>query len=205
MNLQELQDQAYATSCEKGWHDRPLCPRMFDATRNNEGPFKPDHDRILAKHALIHSEITEAHEAATADCFSLRLVDSKPEGFVVEIADAIIRIADTTAALAVPLRVDSLDWWGQARRLAAQSREASHATTLGTLTMCTLAIARQHIDHATEMVRVDRWAAWGVQHSHAVLILASTCAGLGLDLPQALAVKMAYNKTRPIRHGGKSA
>jgi hypothetical protein len=32
-----------------------------------------------------------------------------------------------------------------------------------------------------------------------------TCQRYGIDLEAALQVKMAYNKTRPCRHGGKRA
>lgn len=31
-----------------------------------------------------------------------------------------------------------------------------------------------------------------------------TCGRYGIDLEQALTVKMAYNKTRPYRHGGRA-
>lgn len=37
----------------------------------------------------------------------------------------------------------------------------------------------------------------------AVIRILDTCEAYGIDLSRALEVKMAYNATRPFRHGGK--
>lgn len=74
MTLSELQEQAYATAYDKGWHEE---------TRER-----------LEIHALIHSEISEATECVRAGDRPLYYCDSKPCGEAVELADAVIRIAD---------------------------------------------------------------------------------------------------------------
>lgn len=48
----------------------------------------------LEVHALIHSEISEATEAARRQLPKIYDNGSKPDGELVELADAIIRIAD---------------------------------------------------------------------------------------------------------------
>lgn len=107
MNINELVIEAYKNACEKGWHDIARSP--------------------LEAHALIHSEIGEATEAARDDRPAIYQnaifidgevppythevfvppdglqtpigglawnVESKPEGEAIELADAVIRIAD---------------------------------------------------------------------------------------------------------------
>jgi NTP pyrophosphatase (non-canonical NTP hydrolase) len=46
---------------------------------------------------------------------------------------------------------------------------------------------------------------FGVELADAAIRLLHLCALLGLDLDNLLAIKMAYNETRPYRHGNKIA
>lgn len=52
---------------------------------------------------LIHSEISEALEEFRQDGNQYRQVGEKPEGFAVELADAVIRILDLTEGLGIDL------------------------------------------------------------------------------------------------------
>lgn len=70
--IKDIQDELWETHCEKGWHEKKRTP--------------------LEQHALFHSEISEATEAVREGMASLTLVDGKPEGEAVELADAVIRI-----------------------------------------------------------------------------------------------------------------
>lgn len=106
MTLNELVKEAHSTASRKGWWD-----------------LEPN---IPEKLALIHSEISEALEEFRGGSMTPYRVGTKPEGFPVELADAIIRIADL-------------------------------------------------------------------------------CGYLQIDLEAVLTEKMAYNATRPFRHGGKKA
>lgn len=108
MTIKELMQRAYETAAQKGWHDRLRSPLEF--------------------HALIHSEISEATEAvreglppfvqqqvvagrlthealvsAATNGEALIKTTFKPEGEVVELADAIIRIADYCESLGYDL------------------------------------------------------------------------------------------------------
>lgn len=80
MRIKELVTEAFEASKAKGWHDPSV-----------------DVD-VGTRVALIHSELSEALEEARKDS-NLRKIyanglDPKPEGFPVELADAVIRIAD---------------------------------------------------------------------------------------------------------------
>ena len=82
MNIAELIKESHKTATDKGWWDT-------DSNRN-----------IPELLALIHSEVSEALEAYR-DTGMVHLEqtwynksDNKPEGFVIELADVLIRIAD---------------------------------------------------------------------------------------------------------------
>lgn len=77
MTIKELQAESFNTATEKGWHDEP------DRT-------------ALEYHMLMVSEIAEATEEHRNNKPPLYFADGtvKPEGEAVELADAVIRIAD---------------------------------------------------------------------------------------------------------------
>jgi hypothetical protein len=74
MTLNELVKIAHETAKAKGWHDTPRSP--------------------LEIHALIHSEISEATESVRNKEPDFFYQGDKPEGWAIELVDAIIRIAD---------------------------------------------------------------------------------------------------------------
>lgn len=87
MTIKELVDQAYSNAKEKGFHG--------------------DMMNVGEKLALIHSEVSEALEEYRRAGSNVQdlwtTADNKPEGFVVELADAVIRIADLCGALQLDL------------------------------------------------------------------------------------------------------
>lgn len=88
MTIRELQEQAHATAVEKGWYD--------GATERNP----------LELIALVHSELSEAVEEARQNNYLGAFkgpASDKPIGFVVELADAVIRIADMCGHLGLDL------------------------------------------------------------------------------------------------------
>lgn len=89
LTLDQLCDEAYATSVSKGWYDEePVTPRPKGLL--------PESAFILAgKLALVHSEVSEALEAyrerGLEEWFQ---ADGKPEGVAAEFADVLLRIGD---------------------------------------------------------------------------------------------------------------
>lgn len=83
VDLNDLCYEAHEMAREKGfWDDTPEEPGRLTS--------------VGAKVALIHSEVSEALEEYRngAHLDEVRIEDGKPEGFGVELADAVIRIAD---------------------------------------------------------------------------------------------------------------
>lgn len=92
MTLRDLQRTVHALAREKGW---------WDLQPGESAPNIPE------KLALIHSEISEALEEFRKAPGEIRETYSgehgKPEGFPVELADAVIRIMDLCGWLGVDL------------------------------------------------------------------------------------------------------
>lgn len=93
----ELQLQAHEISKSKGW-------------------YTSEAENIPGKLALIHAEVSEALEEYRNDKMELyygrvvttfpgggKGVDSKPEGFGIELADVVIRVMDLAEYLKLPL------------------------------------------------------------------------------------------------------
>jgi hypothetical protein len=81
LTIEQVQAEAFATATEKGWHKRPLCTEAGI-----------DHDRVLAKLALVHSELTEAQDCLDDRDLVMSIGENdKPEGSVSEICAALSR------------------------------------------------------------------------------------------------------------------
>lgn len=97
MDIRTLQQQAHDNARAKGW---------WDDQTGADGELDPGaaEDRVPEALALIHSEISEALEEFRRDAgLDTYVKDGKPEGFGVELADAVIRIFDLCGALDIDL------------------------------------------------------------------------------------------------------
>ncbi len=99
--IRKLQKEVHRLAVDKGWHEKPLITNGV-----------PDVDRIAAKVALMHSELSEALEELRKPPIlgsSVALEawyghGDKPEGFAIELADLVIRVLDTCEALGLDLQ-----------------------------------------------------------------------------------------------------
>jgi hypothetical protein len=147
---------------------------------------------IPEKVALIHSELSEALGEYRNDPKNLTAVNfdgAKPTGFMTELADVVIRVADLLGALKhaqwdIASFVNPYAWGGGCdpvpTRLAALHRIASEAYAY----------------------RGD--AVGGISLVWLVSATKTLAEDVGGDLKRVIQIKHAYNMTRPFRHGGKA-
>lgn len=79
---------------EHGWGWTPL--------ERDQAHAGDDIHRLLSDLALVHSEVSEAVEAARDSVLGM-VHEDKPEGLVVELADVVIRIMHLCGELGLPL------------------------------------------------------------------------------------------------------
>lgn len=215
MLLSEIIEKAHANSRDKGWWDGVELP--LSGVR-----FVPE------KIALIHSEISEALECyrdgqmaaeyigpeggspysqAEADEIMARAgllqnpVRLKPVGFPSELADVVIRCADLLGALgAEPEGTDCPD----DRPPQPVTHVGDNLTVVlagGQIIPDSMAYLHLEVSKAFQVMLDRDYLIYGlVQVAHETYAIARAN---NIDLDAAIQTKMAYNTTRPHRHGGK--
>lgn len=232
--ISDLITRAYDNARDKGFHEHDV-PRdrltSHDLTTQTAVWFMN-----------ASSELSEAWEDVRArGVFSLDPTHegAKPCGLPSELADLVIRLADTSGALGLDLTralqtelaaIPPLDLTDPPLGMAVyhltrlahrRDREEGRCGALEPLSMVTHAVflahvgarllkAQAHLSRAAEVARLEggdalesgRLAAEVVR---ALCVVAGLCGALEIDLEAAILEKMAYNSTRPMRHGGKHA
>lgn len=163
----------HGTAVEKGWWEGP--PR-----------------NVAEVFLLIKSEIIEAFEeyrnGKPLQEIYRKDGSEKPEGFPIEIADAVIRIMDYLGSL----KLDSL-----------------YTASATWLTLVPVSHVGQALDDVIclldQEVREKTPSAQSVVLTRMMGQLFRLCEIHDIDLGAAIAVKYEYNRTRPYRHGGKKA
>jgi len=168
-NFSDLITAAHGLAKEKGWHDKP---------------------RTLAEIVcLLHSELSEAFEEYRKGMIETYyeqsqtdfLVSSKPEGFWVEIADFVIRVADYYGSL-------------EMHDLTEDTPGTEITTPLPAV------VAGLHFNVSSFSDTCDY-----AQLDFAVRACLAMAEEAGHDLWETINEKHEYNKTRSYRHGGKVA
>lgn len=214
MTIKEFMKEVHATAVAKGWWEKD----------RETGRLKERN--VAEMLALMHSEVAEALEiyrmpdkklsdlwisnlggVATSNPLTSDEVEAhrqamdpdyagKPEGFMVEIADLMIRIADTCEAMVIPLDVVLCNTdisrlgWGRDMLDCHVGEQLQH------LNVCLV--------HAFNAIRngraTDTAAASFAEIFHSCGHIAKA---FGVSLDYALVWKMRYNETRSFRHGNK--
>lgn len=209
MRLNELRDTSYEIAKSKGWHDPDFDTATFA-------------DRM----ALVISELAEALEEHRKGCEPTRIYfvrregeavgsrenpldyaadGNKPEGVIIELADAAIRIGDTAGKHEIDL--EAAKHFGLGAKIDVNVTDffkghENDATSFGgwmcraTWELATAAGEKpgtQHLSAETHLLRGLRTIC---RMSHWLGIT-------GEEFESAIEIKHAYNRTRPFRHGGK--
>jgi hypothetical protein len=171
MNLEELQKRAHETAVAKGWHESTL--------KDENG--KPTVTQLLAWLFLALSEIAEAEEETELHY----VANGKPEGKVVELADAFIRLLDTAGACGY---------------------ETIYVIPAGDAPVETPLVAIANIGEFARLNGVHGFGTHFQLYSALTSIrVAAVELGYTDEFERVIVEKMDYNETRPHRHGGKLA
>lgn len=194
MNIEELCQKSHQTAVVKGWHE--------------------DERSLGEALCLMHSEISEAlecHRDPTKPPCWVNEDDGKPEGIIIELADLLIRIGDTCQDMQIPLATAlsnteiSMLGYGMEPKEKPISIPLQFTLIHVALSTCyvqtTLAEKKNSRGEGQEIVR----AASAMELATAMSLTGAICRAEGWDLDAAVRLKMAFNDTRPYRHGGKRA
>lgn len=194
MNLKDIFLDSHAIAVEKGWW---------------EDGKERDVEMMLL---LANSEISEAVEEMRRKGFDpsgiyysapnhpespLAGVSTlKPEGFAVELADYLIRVGDLLVGLGWVTEASL------AADLAAQEEDACHASMGVSVNGLLLAIMTGTGLANSVSIQVGTRVTLLLLCAHHVVEVSRR---MGVPLERALDEKMAFNRTRPYRHGGLRA
>lgn len=184
MTIEELCRRSYDVAVAKGWHEQK---RSFgEAT------------------ALFHSEVSEALE-----CYrdpnhqpdDIWFSDGgKPEGFVIELADLLIRIGDTVVDMDIPMAAHMFWFEDCPISLFGSTLESTGERDLSILD--SLAHIHKNLSEAFGSSDLKTKAFFLGRVMERVGVL---CFNRGWDLEKSLLMKIKYNETRNYRHGDKRA
>lgn len=174
VNYEKLKDVAHAIAVEKGWWEEGL------EDRDSEAVF-----------ANFHAEVSEAWEEYRNGRMEVWHAEGseKPEGFWVEIADMLIRLADWDKACELTDRCTSDVWADDGGRIQCdlllserKKRGNLYSTFVNMLHEDLLGVGCNPVKTCEHVAEME-----------------------GIDLYDVVRRKLTYNLARPYRHGGKKA
>jgi hypothetical protein len=188
MNLNNLIKDAYEIAKEKGWHDDPVSfpdyianihaelSEAWEEWRNNRGL----NEVYYTCERDYECGLYEPH-GINQECMGCS--KHKPCGIPFELADVVIRICDMFGELKIT-----------EEELSNQYLFYSTSDEFGRfITNC----------HSEASLSFDNYRLSYTFSRGLILTIEYFCKENGIDLEQAIELKMAYNRTRPYRHNGK--
>lgn len=149
--------------------------------------FDPTEGGVERYYLLAISEICEAQNELRdgRDLTEVYYSDNKkPEGFPVEIADAMIRILDIQAKLELKIQLMSLPPWDRRDKSVTLDKEL--LAVVEKIALC----YRKYADVEENL-------------NLALSALFVICENLDIPIMDVIKEKLAFNKTRPPKHGRK--
>ena len=183
MNLAELQREAHAIAKDHGWWDEP---RTFG-------------DLI----ALVHSELSRTYQ----EYRNVRLEGSQPpydgegDGVAGLLADVVTRVADMAEWFKIDLAqaLEEDEDLGDEKQAYLQERLSGNLDSFGEW----IAAIHEDVGDAGYHQR-NRGDNLGSHLVSVIWMVQEMAAHYGIDLDAAIEAKMAYNRGRSYRHGGKA-
>lgn len=183
--IDSIIQRSHSMSVEKGW---------WDGER--------EHNEI---DALIHTELAEATEAYREGKMEMYFHENgKPDGFVVEMADVVIRACDELGRIGYKSEVDD-DVISNCYNHASKSDFGKPIQIVNRLHIL-VADCSKSGDVESSIAGKHGLSSIRARTLEAVIVGCFTaCHLFGLDIHSAIEAKLSYNATRPHRHGGKLA
>ena len=205
MNLRELQKEAHAIAKEHGWYDTERTfgdlialvhselSEALEAYRERELEAYTPPDDVIGQPGKF-GNTRQPHPFPGVGGYVNVKVSTKPEGVASELADVVIRVAD----MAEHYGVDG----GVMDRQLANQREV-------------IPDLPPDFTFGERITALHNWVSNAGQFDHdqeqwsgylgiVVFEVERMAAHYGIDLDAAIEAKMAYNRSRPYRHGGKA-
>lgn len=211
--VHEERDEAYYSIDRSTGHRltiNELAARIAD-WRERKG-FVTGAANIPEKLALLVEEVTEMFDCIeNADLFPLHYEEGKPCGFIIERADALIRVFDLAGSLHINIGA-AIDVVEPTGRDIARSGSFLHLCAMVSppghieVTARDLMFVVRDIMRALDVARTvnpapDAMAKALATVATSLIKLQGDISGTGVPFARAVALKMAYNETRPSKHG----
>ena len=193
MDLKALQREAHAIAKDHGWWDTERTfgdcialvhselSEALEAYRERELEAYTPPDDVIGQPGKLGTT-RQPHPFPGVGGYVNVKVSTKPEGVASELADVVIRVADMAEWYGVELD-DAVEAFG--KDVAPMEGSFGDWITVG-------------------HVLLSRVAQNGFAVGGFVKHIRYMAAHYGIDLDAAIELKMAYNRTRPHRHGGKA-
>jgi hypothetical protein len=194
MELSKLIRNSHQIAMRAGWWDGP--ERPFEDQVNN-----------------FHAEITEAWEeyrthGMNPEKYIYVGEKGKPEGIAVELADLLIRLADTTGRYKAPV-TEEFRFPDKNTKPTLQNIDQFGLPHLrvGKIDTFSMFVAnlQKAVAEIEEPENGDELCPFTYVVSFIFALTCSYCVDKSIPLIPAILAKMEYNETRPYRHGNKHA
>ena len=202
MNLADLQKEAHAIAKAHGWWDEERTfgdlialvhselSEALEAYRERELEAYTPPDDVIGQPGKLGTT-RQPHPFPGVGGYVNVKVSTKPRGVASELADVVIRVADMA---------EHYDWDLSGWEDADISHTIVDPTFGDWICLIHGSLTWAFVGLCTTLQRSE----WIEPLKTALRLVNDMAAHYGIDLDAAIELKMAYNRTRPYRHGGKA-